>query len=174
MKSDFLLSVVIPVYNEEGNIDPLLEKLLPIVSQYNYEVIFVNDGSKDKTVDEIKRHAEKNKKIKLISFLRNFSHQTALTAGYHHSLGDCVVSIDADLQDPPELIHDMIKKWQEGFKVIYAKRSERHESFFKIITAHAFYQLINRLSSTSIPENVGDYRLIDREVVEMLNSMPDQ
>jgi len=174
MKNDFLLSVVIPVYNEEGNIDPLLGKLLPILSRYNHEVIFVNDGSRDKTVEEIKRHAEKNQNIKLISFMRNFSHQTALTAGYHHASGDCVVTIDADLQDPPELIHDMVKQWQDGYKIVYAKRSERQESFFKTMTAHSFYVLINKLSNTPIPGNVGDYRLIDREVVELLNQMPER
>ncbi len=174
MKNNFLLSVIIPVFNEEGNIDPLLDKLVPIVSSYDYEIIFVNDGSKDNTTHEIKHHANNNKKIKLLSFLRNFGHQTALSAGYQVSQGDCVVSIDADLQDPPELIHDMIAKWQEGSKVVYAKRSERHESFFKTITAHGFYLLINQLSNTVIPENVGDFRLIDREVVDMLNNMPER
>src|SRR3989338_1086147 len=174
INKNFLLSVIIPVYNEEGNIDPLLNKLLPIVSSYSYEIIFVDDGSVDKTVEEIKQQADKKPHIKLVSFLRNFSHQTALTAGYRFTQGDCVVTIDADLQDPPDLIHDMIKQWQAGYKVVYAKRSERHESFFKTSTAHVFYTLINKLSSTPIPENVGDYRLIDKQVVEMLNGMPER
>ncbi|KXK10302.1 MAG: hypothetical protein UZ22_OP11002000815 [Microgenomates bacterium OLB23] len=173
MKKDFLLSVIVPVYNEEGGIGSLMERLLPVVEQYKYEVIFVDDGSKDGTVADIKVYTEKNKHIKLISFVRNFSHQTALTCGYLHAQGDAVVSIDADLQDPPELIHEMILKWQEGYKVIYARRSARHESLFKTATADMFYRLINFLSDTEIPHNVGDFRLIDRDVVEMLNKLPE-
>ncbi len=174
MKKDFLLSVIVPVYNEEGNIRLLLERLLPIVEKYNYELIFVDDGSVDKTAEDVKVFAKENKNIKLISFVRNFSHQTALTCGYIHAQGDVVVSIDADLQDPPELIDEMLLKWQEGYKVVYAKRSVRRESFFKTFTADSFYKLINVLSDTPIPHNVGDYRLIDREVVDMLNKLPEK
>jgi len=171
---NFLLSVIIPVYNEEGNIKPLLNRLIPILSEYSYEIIFVNDGSRDKTSLEIKEEASKNKHIKVISLVRNFHHQVALTAGYHFAKGDAVISIDADLQDPPELIHDMLKKWHEGYMVVYAKRSVRHEGFFKTLTAKAFYRLIDLLSDTDIPQNVGDYRLIDKEVVAMLNNMPEK
>lgn len=171
---NFLLSVIIPVYNEEGNIEPLLTRLTPILSDYSYEIIFVNDGSRDNTVEEVKDAASKNKNIKIVSLVRNFHHQVALTAGYHFAKGDAVVSIDADLQDPPELIRDMIKKWQEGYMVVYAKRAVRHEGFFKTLTAQAFYRLIDQLSDTDIPQNVGDYRLIDKEVVTMLNNMPEK
>ena len=174
MKSKFLLSVIIPVFNEEENIEPLLNALLPIVGSYDYELLFIDDGSSDNTVSEIRSLALKNTKIKLVSFLRNFSHQTALTCGYMYAKGDCVITIDADLQDPPELIHDMIKKWQQGSKVVYAQRESRDESFFKISTANIFYKLINTLSNTPIPMNVGDYRLIDREVVELLKNMPER
>lgn len=174
MKNSFVLSVIIPVFNEEGNIDPLLKRLVPIVSVYSYEILFVNDGSSDNTVEEIKSAAKKNKNIRLISFVRNFGHQTALTAGYRYTSGDAVVTIDADLQDPPELIHEMIEKWQQDRKVVYAKRIARHESFFKRNTARAFYWLIDHLSDTDIPQNVGDYRLIDKAVVNMLNEMPEK
>lgn len=174
MKKDFLLSVVVPVYNEEGNIDTLMDRLLPVVEAYNYEVIFVDDGSGDRTVRDVKKYTEKNKHVKLISFVRNFSHQTALTCGYLYTSGDAVVTIDADLQDPPELINEMVEKWQAGSKVVYAKRSVRKESFFKTSTADAFYKLINMLSDTPIPHNVGDYRLIDREVVAVINKLPER
>lgn len=168
-----MLSVIVPVYNEEGGIRALLDRLLPIVEKFNYEIVFVDDGSKDGTVEDIKVFTGSNKNIKLISFVRNFSHQTALTCGYMHVKGDVVVTIDADLQDPPELIDEMILKWKEGYKVVYAKRSVRHESFFKTATADIFYRLINILSDTNIPHNVGDFRLIDREVVTMLNNLPE-
>jgi len=173
MKKDFLLSVIVPVYNEEGNIRALLDRLLPVVEKYSYEILFIDDGSSDGTRDDIKTFTSENKHIKLISFVRNFSHQTALTCGYEHVKGDAVITIDADLQDPPELIDEMVMKWHEGAKVVYAKRTVRRESFFKIATALAFYKLINILSDTHIPYNVGDFRLIDREVVTMLNSLPE-
>jgi len=171
----FLLSIIIPVYNEEKNITPLLDRLLPIVKTYEHEIIFVNDGSTDKTTEEIKKHAESNKSVKLVSFYRNFGHQMALTCGYRHTKGDCVISIDADLQDPPEIIHEMIEKWKGGAKVIYAKRKTREvDSYFKKQTAAYFYRLINFLSETPIPDEVGDFRLLDREIVLFLNSLPEQ
>ena len=111
---DFLLSVIIPVFNEEGNIGPLLDRLLPIVDRYNHEIIFVNDGSRDSTVADVKSYATHNKHLKLVSFQRNFGHQMALSAGYGVTKGDCVVTIDADLQDPPEIIPEMIEEWQKG------------------------------------------------------------
>ncbi|OGK19916.1 hypothetical protein A3C23_04410 [Candidatus Roizmanbacteria bacterium RIFCSPHIGHO2_02_FULL_37_13b] len=172
--SDSLISIVIPVFNEEANIKPLLDKLLPIVKDLRSEIIFVNDGSKDNTASEIKKYAKKDQKIKLISFLRNFGHQMALSAGYLQAAGDCVISMDADLQDPPELITKMIDQWQKGFKIVYAKREKRDESFFKKITASIFYRLINSLSDTPIPTDVGDFRLLDKDVVELLNKFPER
>lgn len=171
---NFLLSVIIPVYNEEKNIKPLLKRLLPVIEKYSYEVIFISDGSTDKTVERIKKITKENKKVKLISFVRNFGHQAALTAGYRFAKGDCVVSIDADLQDPPELIDRLIKKWQEGAKIVYAQREERKDTLFKKLTATLFYRLINFLSERPIPKEVGDYRLIDREVVSFLNNLPEK
>lgn len=172
--NDFLLSIVVPVYNEEKSIATFLDKLLAAVAKYNYEIIFVNDGSTDETEKEIKAVAEANKNIKLISFIRNFGHQMALTAGYKEASGDCVVSIDADLQDPPDLINDLITRWREGYKIVYAKREKREESFFKKQTAFLFYRLINLLSDSPIPNDIGDFRLLDREVVALLNSLPEK
>lgn len=174
--NNFLLSIVIPVYNEEFNIGPLLKRLLPVVSKYDYEVIFVSDGSKDNTEKVIKQFAKKNDRIKLISFMRNFGHQMALTAGYEVSKGDCIITMDADLQDPPEIIDKMISKWQKGSKIIYAKRDEERnaDNFFKKQTAYLFYRFINFLSDTPIPYNVGDCRLLDREVVNFLNNLPER
>lgn len=174
VETPFQLSVIIPVYNEHGNINTLLERLLPVVSRYHYEVIFIDDGSTDKTTHDIGQHVLKNPRIKLVSFTRNFGHQRALSAGYAYAQGDAVVSIDADLQDPPELIPDLIKKWREGNQIVYAKRRTRtKDSFFKRLSAHAFYWFINKLSEIPIPTDVGDYRLVDRQVVDYLNKLPE-
>lgn len=173
--NNFLLSIIIPVFNEEKNILPLLKRLLPTLKQYDYEVLFISDGSKDQTETIIKKAAEKNERIKLISFYRNFGHQMALTCGYQYAKGDCMISIDADLQDPPETIPQMVRKWQEGAKIVYAKREKRDvDSFFKKLTARCFYQAINFLSDTPIPQDVGDYRLLDRVVVDFINTLPEQ
>ncbi len=168
------LSVIVPVYNEADNITPLLSELIPIVSEFEYEIIFVDDGSKDSTVETVKKQTQKNEAIKLISFQRNFGHQMALTAGYQEAKGDIIITIDADLQDPPDLIPEMINKWKEGFEIVYARRGKREEGIFKTTTAKVFYRLINTLSSTPIPDEVGDFRLLDRKVVEMLNLMPER
>jgi len=173
--TNFLLSIIIPVYNEEKSISPLLERLLPVAKKYQYELIFISDGSTDKTSLEVKKYAEKNSQIKLVNFYRNFGHQMALTCGYRFAKGDCIVTIDADLQDPPEIIHEMVSKWQAGAKVVYAKRQTREvDSYFKKKTAAFFYQLINFLSETPIPDEVGDFRLLDREIVIFLNNLPEQ
>ncbi len=171
----FLLSIIVPVFNEEKNITPLLDRLMSVIQKYDYEIIFVSDGSTDGTCNEIKKHAEKNTKIKLVHFYRNFGHQMALTCGYRFAKGDCVITIDADLQDPPEIIHEMIEKWKKGAKVVYARRKTREvDSFFKKQTASYFYRLINFLSETPIPDEVGDFRLLDKEIVLFLNNLPEQ
>ena len=172
---NFLLSIIVPVYNEEKNIEPLLGRLLPVISRYTYEVIFVNDGSKDNTVANIKKATQKNPNIKLLSLARNFGHQSAITCGYHYAKGDCVVSIDADLQDPPETIVDMVAEWEKGKKIVYAKRKKRDvDSPFKLFTAKLFYTFINFLSDTPIPTDVGDFRLLDQSVVSFINKLPEQ
>jgi len=172
--NDFLLSIVIPVFNEKDNIRPLLESLLSIVEHYSYEILFINDGSRDGTDTVIREIAQKNKNIKLVSFNRNFGHQIALVAGYSFAKGDAVISMDADLQDPPDVIPQMIAKWQQGAKIVYAKRKKRYvDSIFKKKTAAFFYQFMNMLSDIKIPENVGDFRLLDRTAVEYLSSLPE-
>lgn len=169
------ISVIIPVYNEEENISPLLQRLLPVVNKYLYEIIFISDGSTDQTETIIKQEAKKNKNIKLISFQRNFGHQMALTCGYQVAKGEIIISMDADLQDPPEIIPQMINLWKKGEKIVYAKRKEREgEGWFKKITAEIFYRLINFLSDIPIPPDVGDFRLLDRQVVNFLNQLPER
>ncbi|OGK62940.1 hypothetical protein A2334_06185 [Candidatus Roizmanbacteria bacterium RIFOXYB2_FULL_38_10] len=175
MQNNFLLSVIIPVFNEEKNIKPLLDRVLPIVRTYNFEIIFVNDGSSDKTAKTIKEAGENDKNIKLISFYRNFGHQMALSAGYKHAHGNCVVTIDSDLQDPPEIIPQMVEEWEKGSKIVYARREKRDvDSFFKKTTASIFYKIINFLSDSPIPQEVGDYRLLDQEIVTFLNDLPER
>ncbi len=173
--NSFFLSIIIPVFNEEKNITSLLARLVPLLTRYNYEIIFVDDGSKDATLSEIKKAVKENGHITYASFYRNFGHQMALTCGYRMSKGDCAISIDADLQDPPEVINEMVEKWKRGAKVVYARRKAREvDSFFKKQSASFFYRFINFLSETPIPKEVGDYRLLDREVIQFLNSLPEQ
>lgn len=162
------------MFNEEESILPFLTKILPILKPFNHEILFVDDGSKDKTITILKEQAALHQSIKILSFVRNFGHQVALTAGYQHVKGDCVITMDVDLQDPPELIPTMIDEWKKGNKIVYAKRQTRNESFFKIITAHLFYWLINFLSESPIPNDVGDYRLLDKDVVQTLNQFPER
>ena len=173
--NDFLLSIIIPVLNEQNNIKPLLQRLLPIIKNYKHEVIFIDDGSTDNTDSEIKKYTSKNSNIKLISFYRNFGHQMALSCGYSKASGDCIISMDSDLQDPPEIIQQMINKWKSGSLVVYAKRKTRNvDNLFKRISATFFYNLMNFLSDVPIPKDVGDFRLLDRKVVDYLNSLPEQ
>lgn len=174
MKKDPMVSIIIPVYNEQGNIGPLMEQLISALKGYKYEIIFINDGSTDNTVAEIKR-VTKNSFVKLISFSRNFGHQMALDAGYETSSGAAVISMDADLQDPPQIIPEMIEKWQKGALVVYAKRARRDvDSPIKKFTAQKFYRLVNFLSDMPIPEDVGDFRLLDRSVVDFISNLPEQ
>ncbi len=173
--TNFLLSIIIPVFNEQNNIEPLIKRLLPTIGHFQYEVIFVDDGSSDTTREKIKQIARQNRQIKLIVLQRNFGHQMALTAGYQNAKGACVISLDADLQDPPEIITEMVKKWQTGVKVVYAQRKKRDvDAPLKKWTAQFFYRLINFLSDTKIPTDVGDFRLLDRSVVDFLNHLPEQ
>lgn len=175
MTKDFLVSVIIPVFNEEKNIPQLLQKLTFVLKLYNYEVIYIDDGSQDKTASVVKKAIKKNKNVRLISFSRNFGHQMALSCGYQEAKGDCVISMDADLQDPPEIIPKMISTWKKGAKIVYAKREKRNvDSAFKKTSAEFFYKFMNFLSDVPIPDNVGDFRLLDRSVVNYLNSLSEQ
>jgi len=165
------ISVIVPVLNEEKNIPVLYRRLTTSLDTFNYEILFVNDGSTDKSEDEIQKLRVKDKNVKLINLSRNFGHQMAITCGIDHVMGDAAIIIDSDLQDPPEIIPKMIIKWQEGFDVVYGVRKERKgESPLKLITANFFYALIRLLSGTKIPQNVGDFRLISRNIIEVLKT----
>lgn len=172
------VSVVIPMYYEEevANLcySRVNEVLDGLKDKYDYEIIFINDGSKDKTLVILKEIAAKNNKVKIISFSRNFGHQAAVTAGIKEVSGDAIVIMDADLQDPPELIPDMLKLWEDGNEVIYGKRNTRKgESAFKLLTAKMFYSFLNAMSEVEIPKNTGDFRLVDRKVIDVINSLPE-
>ncbi len=172
------ISVVIPMYNEESVAKECYKKISQVFyklrEKYDYEMIIINDGSDDKTLEILEEIAKNEKKIKVISFSRNFGHQAAVTAGIRKITGDAVVIIDADLQDPPEEIPGMIKKWEEGNEVIYGKRKKRDgESAFKVLSAKAFYSTINKLSDIEIPKDTGDFRLVDRKVIDVVNSLPE-
>jgi len=173
-KENFKISVVVPMYYEEEVANECNKRLVGALSSYDYEILYVNDGSTDKTLPILKEIAKENDNIRIISFSRNFGHQAAVSAGVRHAVGDCVVIIDADLQDPPELIPDMIKLWQEGFDVVYAKRKKRKgESAFKLFTAKMFYKILDGLTDTKIPRDTGDFRLIDRKVADAFNRMTE-
>jgi len=171
------ISVVIPMYYEEEVADECYKRVsnvLKSLENYLYEIIFVNDGSKDKTLEILENIAQNDKNVKVISFSRNFGHQCAVTAGIKYVTGDAIVIIDADMQDPPELIKDMLKLWEDGNEVIYAKRKTREgESKFKLFTAKMFYKTLNGLSDVDIPKDTGDFRLVDRKVIDVINSMPE-
>ncbi len=170
------LSIVIPIYNEEGNIDSLINRLRTVVAKMNItcEYIFVNDGSKDRSIQLIKNLATADPSVKYIDFSRNFGHQIAVTAGLDLAAGTRVAIIDADLQDPPELIIEMFAKMDEGFEVVYAKRKHRvGESWLKKFTAKVFYRILKSITSVKIPVDTGDFRIIDRKVVDVLKQMPE-
>jgi polyisoprenyl-phosphate glycosyltransferase len=169
-------SIIAPIYNEEGNIQKLYDRISSVMDSTGetWELVTVNDGSRDGSVALIEALAAKDSRIKLVNFARNFGHQIAVTAGLNHASGEAVVVIDADLQDPPELILEMIERWKAGYQVVYAVREERKgESWFKLFTAKLFYRVINRLTDVNIPLDTGDFRLMDRKVVDALNSMPE-
>ena len=171
------VSVIVPMYYEEEVAEECykrLKRVLERINNYNYEIIFINDGSKDKTLSILLDMASKDKNVKIISFSRNFGHQCAVTAGLQYVTGDAIVIIHADLQDPPELIPEMLKLWENGNEVIYGKRKSRKgESKFKLLTASMFYRTLNALSDVEIPRDTGDFRLVDRKVVDVINALPE-
>jgi dolichol-phosphate mannosyltransferase len=172
------LSIIIPIYNESANIDLLYQRLSKVCDQLtaDREFIFVNDGSKDDSLEKVKALHARDPRVKYIDFSRNFGHQIAVTAGLDYCKGKAVVIIDADLQDPPELIPEMYAKWKnENYQVVYAKRRRRKgESFLKLWTAKLFYRILQNITSISIPVDTGDFRLIDQKIVEYLRKMPEQ
>lgn len=170
-----LLSVIVPVYNEEEVVEKTFLTLENVLSEVEHELIFVNDGSRDRTREIVEGLLEKFPGNRLVNFSRNFGHQAAFSAGLQAARGQAVVIIDGDLQDPPELIHDMLTKWREGYQVVYAQRRSRQgETWFKKTTAHWFYRILNNLTSIDIPPDTGDYRLMDRRVVDQINALPER
>ena len=171
------ISVIVPMYFEEAVVSECYKRLKEVLTNldnYEYEIIFIDDGSRDQTLSILEKIAMVDKNVKIISFSRNFGHQAAVQAGLKLSTGDAVVIIDADLQDPPELIPQMISLWENGNDVIYAKRKSREgETKFKLFSAKMFYNILNDLSDVSIPKDTGDFRLADRKVVDVINSLPE-
>jgi len=172
-----VFSIIAPIYNEICCLDALYERVSEVMNKMGeeWEFILVDDGSTDGSTDRIRELARQDKRIRPVIFARNFGHQIAVTAGLDFSRGDAVVIIDADLQDPPEVIPELVQKWREGYEVVYAQRTEREgETWFKRTTASIFYRTIYRITDVKIPLDTGDFRLMDRKVVNVINSMRER
>jgi len=170
------LSVVVPIYNEEGLLESLRQRILAVLDNCGliFELILVNDGSQDSSFEKIVQMHKSDSRIKVLSFSRNFGHQVAITAGLNYSKGRAVIVMDGDLQDPPEVIPDMIKVWKNGYEVVYGVRAKRRENFIKQALYKAYYLILRRLSNIDIPLDSGDFCLMDRKVVDLLNSIPER
>ena len=169
------ISIIVPAYNEEESLPYLyerLEKLINGIDNYEFEILFVNDGSKDNTINLIKEYREKDNRISYVDFSRNFGKETAMIAGLDYAKGDAVIFMDADLQDPPELIPEMIKYWEEGYDDVYAQRKTRAgESFLKKFTSKMYYRVLQMLTTVPIQKDTGDFRLLDRRCVNALKKL---
>ena len=169
------ITIIIPAYNEEESLPPLyerLEKLMNSMENYEFEILFVNDGSKDNTINLIKEYREKDNRICYVDFSRNFGKEIAMVAGLDYATGDCVIFMDADLQDPPELIPELVKYWEEGYDDVYAKRNSRKgETWLKKFTSKMYYRVLQHLTNIPIQEDTGDFRLLDRRCVNALKKM---
>ncbi|MCD6424048.1 MAG: glycosyltransferase family 2 protein [Anaerolineales bacterium] len=177
MNSKPTYTIIAPIYNEIDNIQALYTRVCEVMDSTgeSWEFVMIDDGSSDGSTDAILELKKKDHKIVPVIFARNFGHQIAVTAGLDYSQGDAVVIIDADLQDPPEVILDLIQKWKEGFEVVYATRSKREgETWFKLFTALAFYRLIQRITDINLPMDTGDFRLLDRKVVDVMGGMREK
>ena len=170
------ISFILPIYNEKENIEKLFSEILKIKNciDEDIEIIFIDDGSSDGSTELLKNICQSHPFVKLIIFSRNFGHQIAITSGLDFASGDAVIIMDSDLQDPPEVALDLIKKWKEGYEVVYAKRRTRKDTLFKKTTANLFYKLLNVLSDIKIPENTGDFRLMDKKVVEEMKKCKEK
>ncbi|MEZ8141246.1 bactoprenol glucosyl transferase [Enterovibrio norvegicus FF-162] len=171
-----VISIVCPCFNEQEVIHTFTDKITGIMSatDFSYELLFVNDGSKDNTLSVLHELAAKNTHIRVLNLSRNFGKEAALTAGLDHAKGEVIIPIDADLQDPPELIHDFLREWQKGYDVVVAKRIDRSsDTLAKKITASLFYKFHNSIADVEIPDNVGDFRLITRRVVQAIQLLPE-
>ncbi|HAY83423.1 MAG TPA: glycosyltransferase, partial [Chloroflexi bacterium] len=172
-----VFSIVVPIYNEEGSLLVLYERMVKVMDSTGeaWELVLVDDGSQDQSADMIRTLVKQDSRVRQVILARNFGHQIAITAGWDYARGDAVVIIDADLQDPPELILEMVEKWQEGYEVVYAVRAEREgESWFKLWTASLFYRIIYRITDVDIPLVTGDFRLMDRKVVDVIKTMRER
>ena len=170
-------SIIAPIFNEAGNLPELHRRVSEVMNSTGepWELLLVDDGSSDQSTDLIRQYAEQDPHVCPLIFARNFGHQIAVTAGLDYSRGEAVIIIDADLQDPPEVILDLIEKWREGYEIVYAVRAEREgEGWFKLFTASLFYRLIYRITDVDIPLDTGDFRLLDRKVVSVLNQMRER
>ncbi|MEH2395607.1 MAG: glycosyltransferase family 2 protein [Nostoc sp.] len=170
-------SLIVPIYNEEEIIPELYRRLSAVMNGMDgpVELILINDGSRDRSLQLLRDLHQKDPRISYLSFARNFGHQIAVTAGLNFIRGQVIVILDADLQDPPELIPDMIEKWRQGYQVVYAQRTQRlKEGWFKRFTAYFFYRLLKKLADVEIPTDTGDFCLMDRQIVDILNSMPER
>ena len=170
-------TVIAPIYNEIENIPHLYARVCEVMGQTGeaWELVLVDDGSKDGSTDALRELGKKDDRVRPVIFARNFGHQIAVSAGMDYARGDAIAIIDADLQDPPEVILELIEKWKEGYDVVYAVRSEREgESWFKLTTAALFYKFIQKITDVDIPLNTGDFRLLDRKVLNVMNSMPER
>ncbi|ACC84175.1 glycosyltransferase family 2 protein [Nostoc punctiforme] len=170
-------SLIVPIYNEEEIIPELYRRLSAVMNRLDglVELILINDGSRDRSLQLLRELHQKDPRICYLSFARNFGHQIAVTAGLNFVRGQVIIILDADLQDPPELIPDMIEKWRQGYQVVYAQRTQRlKEGWFKRFTAYSFYRLLKKLADVDIPTDTGDFCLMDRQIVDILNSMPER
>ncbi len=177
MDNSIVYTIIAPIYNEIGNLPELYRRVKETMDKTGeaWELLMVDDGSTDGSTDEIRKLATQDEHVKPVVFVRNFGHQIAVTAGLDYARGQAVVIIDADLQDPPEVILDLVAKWKEGDEVVYAQRTEREgETWFKLLTASIFYRLIYRITDVSIPMDTGDFRLLDRKVVDILVHMRER
>lgn len=171
------LSVVVPVYNEAEVLDTLVERLVPVLERVatSWELVLVNDGSRDESWSIMQRLQAREPRITLLNLSRNFGHQPAISAGMDHARGEAVVVMDADLQDPPEVLEPMLARWREGYDVVYGVRSSRKdETAFKTLTARIYYRMLNRMSPVQIPVDTGDFRLMSRRAIDALSSMPER
>jgi polyisoprenyl-phosphate glycosyltransferase len=170
-------SFIIPIYNEEETIAEMYRRMRAVMDRMDgtVELILINDGSRDRSLHLMRELHDKDSRVCYLSLARNFGHQIAVTAGLNFARGQIVVILDADLQDPPELIPDMVEKWRQGYQVVYAQRTQRRqESWFKRFTAYSFYRLLKQLADVDIPTDTGDFCLLDRKVVDVLNAMPER
>ena len=172
-----MISIICPLYNEEDAVGPFLERLIPVMESVgeSFEILFVNDGSNDRTLECVLAARQADGRIRAVDLSRNFGKEAALTAGLDFARGDAVIPIDVDLQDPPTVIVEFVRKWREGFKMVVGKRGDRRaDSWPKRVSAGLFYRIHNRISDLQIPEDVGDFRLIDRSVVDALRQFPER